>query len=187
MVVVFTGADNYQWQTLSNKYIIPSIRDDYPLSPDVTSENLLKKIIWELKNPEPQLPHPFPEIAKKISGKKYFLSKNDLNFSSIMLWFEKETECRLLITYDQNELKMTVGLDNIYRVSNRMKWGMKPDNNILALRGKWINENRFYIDFQEVGEPFYFDIELYFEEDEIRLLFIWQPFNLKFTLDGKLE
>jgi hypothetical protein len=38
-----------------------------------------------------------------------------------------------------------------------------------------------------VGEPFYFDIELTFDEDEIRLLFIWQPFNMKFPLEGKLE
>jgi hypothetical protein len=64
---------------------------------------------------------------------------------------------------------------------------MKPDKNILALRGEWSAEKRFYIDFQEVGEPFYFDIELTFDEDEIRLLFIWQPFNMKFPLEGKLE
>ena len=187
MVVVFTGADNYQWQTLSNKYIIPSISDEYPLLPDVTTHELLKKIIWELENPDPQLPHPLPEIAKKISGKKYILKKNELMFNSITLWFEKDIECRLLINYDQNDLDMAVGLDNIYRISNGLKWGMKPDNNILALRGKWITEKTFYIDFQEVGEPFFFDIKISFDDDEIRPLFIWQPFNLEFTLKGKLE
>jgi CubicO group peptidase (beta-lactamase class C family) len=187
MVVVFTGADNYQWQTLSNKYIIPSISDKYRLPPDVTTQELLKKLIQELKNPEPQLPHPLPEIAKKISGKKYILKKNDLNFTSLTLWFEKDTECRLLINYNQDVLDMAIGLDNIYRVSQDISWGMKPDKNILALRGEWSAEKRFYIDFQEVGEPFYFDIELTFDEDEIRLLFIWQPFNMKFPLEGKVE
>ena len=80
MVVVFTGADNYQWEKLSNKYIIPSISDDHPLPPEVTTQKLLKKMIRELKNPEPQLIHPLPEIAKKISGRKYILKKNDLSF-----------------------------------------------------------------------------------------------------------
>jgi CubicO group peptidase (beta-lactamase class C family) len=187
MVVVFTGADNYQWQTLLNQYIIPSISDEYPLPSDVMNQKLLKKLIKELENPEPLIPHPLPEIAKNISGKKYILKKNDLNFTNVTLWFEKDTECRMLIKYNQHDLDMIVGLDNIFRVSQDMSWGMKPDKNILALRGEWSAEKRFYIDFQEVGEPFYFDIELTFEEDEIKLLFIWQPFNMKFPLEGKLE
>jgi CubicO group peptidase (beta-lactamase class C family) len=187
MVVVFTGADNDQWQILSNKYIIPSISDEYSLPPDVTSQKVLKKIIWELNNPDPQPHHPLPEIAKKISGKKYILKKNELNFSTLKFHFEKDSECRLLINYDQNDLDMAVGLDNIYRLSHGMKWGMKPKNNILALRGKWVAENRFSIDFQEIGEPFYFNIEISFNNDEIESLFIWQPFNMKFALEGKLE
>jgi CubicO group peptidase (beta-lactamase class C family) len=187
MVVVFTGADNYQWQTLLDKYIISSISDEYPLLPNVTTQNLMKKLIRDLKKPEPQLPRPLPEIVNKISGKKYILKKNDLNFTNITLSFENDIDCRLLINYDQNDLDMEVGLDNIYRISKGLKWGMKPDNNILALRGKWVTEKMFYIDFQEVGEPFYFDIELYFDEDEIKPLFTWQPFNLDFNLEGKME
>jgi CubicO group peptidase (beta-lactamase class C family) len=187
MVVVFTGADNHQWQTLTNKYIIPSISDRNYLSPDVTTQKLLKKLIRELKNPEPQLHHSLPEIAKKISGKKYILKKNDLNFASITLCFEKDAECRLLINYNRDILDMAIGLDNVYRVSTDMSWGMKPEKNILALRGEWRANKKFYIDFQEVGEPFYFDIDLTFEEDEIRLLFIWQPLNMKFILEGNLE
>jgi hypothetical protein len=186
MVVVFTGADNYQWKTLSDKYIIPSVSDDYPLPPDETAQLLLKNVIRDLENPVPQRPHPLPDIANKISGKKYILEKNDLNFTSITLWFEKDNESRLLINYNKNELDMAVGLDNIYRIAQGMSWGMKPDNNILALKGEWKDEKRFTIDFQEVGEPFYFDIELTFDEEEIRPLFIWQPFNMKFPLKGKL-
>ncbi len=185
MVVVFTGADNDQWQTLINKYILPSIRDDFPLPHDLTNQKQLKKMIRELKDPEPQDHDPLPEIAKKISGKKYILKKNDLNFSNLTLWFEEEDECRLSIHYDQNDLDMAVGMDNLYRLSKGMKWGMKPDNNILALRGKWIAENRFYIDFQEVGEPFYFDIDVSFNEDTVRAIFIWQPFKMRFVLEGR--
>ena len=187
MVIVFTGADNYQWQELLSKYILPAVSDAYPLPPDVTSQKRLNKIIRELKNPEPQLPGPLPEIAQKISGKKYILKKNDLNFADIMLRFDQDDYCRLFINYDQHNLDLAVGLHNIYRISKDMKWGIKPDSNILALRGKWISENRFYIDFQEVGEPFYFEIELNFDKNVIRPIFIWQPFNMQFTLEGKLE
>jgi len=187
MVVVFTGADNDQWQMLSTKFIIPSISDEYRLPPDVTSQKRLNRLVRDLKKPAPQRPDSLPEIAGKISGKRYMLKKNDLNFNYLTLWFEKDAECRLLINCDQYDLDMAVGLDNIYRITRDISWGMKPDNNILALRGEWRADNSFSIDFQEVGEPFYFDIAFTFDEDEIRPLFIWQPFTMQFPLEGKLE
>ncbi len=65
-----------------------------------------------------------------------------------------------------------------------MKWGIKPDNNILALKGKWIGTNRFFMEFQEVGEPFYFDIEVHFIRNKIEACFTWKPLGRKFILEG---
>ena len=187
MVVVFTGADNYMWQELTNDYIIPAINTTGPLPPNLGAEKRIKKIARELKLPESQTILPLPEIAKKISDKKYILQKNDMEFSEITLMFNETNVCRLIIKYGEATLDLAIGMDNVYRVTEKVKWGMKSDNNILALKGKWVNERKFTIDFQEVGEPFYFDVELEFDEKNVTALFNWQPIGWEFKLQGATE
>jgi len=187
MVVVFTGADNYMWQELTNDYIIPATNKSGPLPTNPAAEKRIKKITQELKYPESKTPLPIPETAQKIFGKKYILQKNDLDFSEFTLWFNEPNLCRLLIKYGEATLDLAVGLDNVYRLTEKVKWGIKSDNNTLALKGRWVNEGKFFIDFQEVGEPFYFDVELDFDEENVKASFTWQPFRWKFLLEGVAE
>jgi CubicO group peptidase (beta-lactamase class C family) len=187
MVVVFTGADNEQWKNLLYEFILPAIKSEHPLSPDPEEVTRMININIDLQNPTSQISQLLPEITNKISGKTYSLAKNNLEFSEITLWFEKPDVCRLSMKYNQHILELKVGLDNVYRISDNINWGMKPDNNTLALRGHWIGDNKFYIDFHEVGEPFYFDIEMTFIENEIKAIFSWKPMNWEFTLNGQWE
>lgn len=103
------------------------------------------------------------------------------------MWFDETNECRFLINSDEGELDLKIGLDGVYRVTDKVQWGMKPANNTFALRGTWVNENKFFVDFQEVGEPFYFDVELKFDEDKLFSSFIWHPFGWKFDLKGNIN
>ena len=75
----------------------------------------------------------------------------------------------------------------MYRVTEKVKWGMKPNNNILALKGSWVDEKKFTIDFQEVGEPFYFDVVLEIDKEKLKALFTWQPFGWEFKLQGAAD
>jgi CubicO group peptidase (beta-lactamase class C family) len=187
MVVVFTGADNFMWQTLTNDYIIPAVNIEGPLPPNPAAEKRIKKINRELKLPESQTLLPLPELAQKISGKKYILQQNDLDFLDFTLCFNDSNFCQLLIKYGEATLDLAVGLDNVYRVTEKVQWGIKSDNNTLALRGNWVNEKMFFIDFQEVGEPFYFDVELEFDKENVTAAFTWEPFKWKFLLEGAAE
>jgi hypothetical protein len=93
----------------------------------------------------------------------------------------------LIIGYGDTTLDLLVGLDQVYQITENVKWGMKYDNNILALKGKWVDANKFFIDFHEVGEPFYFDVELEFDKNNVHALFTWQRLGWKFILEGKSE
>ncbi|MFC2094382.1 serine hydrolase domain-containing protein [Bacteroidota bacterium] len=187
MVVVFTGADNYMWQKLTNDYIIPAVKMEGPLPSNPAAEKRIQKIAGELKLPESETTLPLPEIAQKISGRNYILQKNDLEFSEITLMFNETNVCNLFIKYGEATLDLAVGLDKVYRVTEKVKWGMKPNNNILALKGRWIDESKFTIDFQEVGEPFYFDVVLEFDKEKLKALFTWQPFGWEFKLQGTAD
>jgi len=79
------------------------------------------------------------------------------------------------------------GLDDVYRVNQNAGWGMKADGNILALKGKWSEQNKFFVDFHEVGEPFYFDIDFEFKDDSLIADFTWQPIKWQFQLSGRME
>ncbi len=187
MVVVFTGADNSAWEKITSDYIIPAVNKTGNLPPSPIAEKKVKKLIRELEFPEPQSVPALPEMSKKISGKKYILKKNNLDFSELTLFFNEPSLCSLAIKYGETTLNLAVGLDDIYRVTEKVKWGMKPNNNILALKGTWLNDTKFFIDFQEVGEPFYFDTLLEFDEDSLSASFTWQPFKWKFLLEGAAE
>jgi CubicO group peptidase (beta-lactamase class C family) len=187
MVVVFTGADNSIWHNLTNDYIMPAINMVDSLPPNPIAENRIKTITRDLKLPEFQSPKPLPERAHKISGKKYLLQKNDMEFSEFTFWFNDPKRCRLIIKYNGVNMDLAIGLDEVYRVSEKVKWGIKSENNTLALRGRWVNKNKFTIDFQEVGEPLYFDVELEFDDENVSASFIWQPFGWEFLLEGIAE
>ena len=187
MVMVFTGADNYEWEMLTNNYILPAVKTTNPLPLNPVAEKRIIKMNGELMHPGSQSPPPLPPTAQKISGKKYILEDNDLEFSDITLQFDDPEDCRLIINYQDEILDLAVGLDNVYRVTNKVRWGMKNGDNTFALKGRWLNENKFSIDFQEVGEPFYFDVELEFEEENLKASFTWQPLKWKFLFEGMAE
>jgi CubicO group peptidase (beta-lactamase class C family) len=185
MVIVFTGADNDHWRQMNDTYILPAVKGNVPLPANETAGHQLKKIIHELKSPVPQTPPPLSAIAKKISSKTYILEANELDFSELTFSFEKTDHCRLVIKYTTNTLDLAVGLDTIYRSTDGVNWVIKPTGNTLALRGKWIDDSTFFIDFHEVGEPFYFNMVFQFSDDEVTASLSWKPMNWPFVLKGR--
>jgi CubicO group peptidase (beta-lactamase class C family) len=185
MIVVFTGADNNRWRQLTDTYILPAVKGNKSLPKNINAQQQILKIVNELMVPVPHTPLPLPEIAKSISGKTYILEENELNFIDLTLWFERNDFCRLLIRDNKDTLDLVVGLDNVYRLTEGLTWGMKPHNNILALRGKWMGPDTFFVDFHEIGEPFYFDMQFLFTEDELEASLIWKPMDWSFNLKGQ--
>jgi len=187
MTVVFTGGHNGHWHQLTKEYILPAVKENKTLLENKTDNIRLDKIIGKLASPVPVKPQPLPETAKRISGKKYTLEENGLEFSDITFNFDCPDSCSLEIGYQQKILHLMAGLDDVYRVNQNAGWGMKADGNILALKGKWSEQNKFFVDFHEVGEPFYFDIDFEFKDDSLIADFTWQPIKWQFQLSGRME
>jgi len=186
MTVVFTGGHNGHWYQLTKDLILPAVKGNKLLPENKTDNKRLEKIIKELESPDPLEPRPLPETAKRIAGQKYILKENGLEFSDITLNFDGSDSCSLEIGYNQKILNLAAGLDNVYRVTSNAGWGMKAEGNSLALKGKWSEEKKFLVDFHEVGEPFYFDIDFSFKGDSVFAAFAWQPINWQFQLRGVL-
>lgn len=175
MVVVFTGASNEDWERLTDEFLLPAISEASQLPPNAQAVSRLRQLTHELSNPEPRAPDRSPAIATEISGRPFALEQNNLEFSELTFWFEEAGLGRLSITYGEGSLDLAIGMDNVFRVTGGVSWGMRTDGNTFALRGRWVNDNQLELNIHEVGEPFYFDIELTFAENRVEGTFIWQP------------
>ncbi len=187
MVVVFTGASNEDWERLTDEFLLPAISSEDALQPNGPAVRQLQQLVHELGNPEPQTPPALPAIASEISGKPFVLDQNNLEFSNITFWFESPDVGRLAISYNQQILDLAIGMDNVYRQTGSVNWGMRTDGNSLALRGSWVNNNQFVLEIHEVGEPFYFDVELTFTDDRVEGTSTFQPLGWRTPIVGTRE
>ena len=184
LVVVFTGADNDAWEMLTIDYILPAVGDEDRIPPNDAAHERLHRVARNLRIPPPQVPRSLPEIAGEVSGRAYTLDANELGFSRLTFWFDQPDSGHLQILHDGGVMELAVGLDDVYRVSEDVDWGARTDRNIMALRGKWTDNNEFSLELHEVGEPFYFDATFALEADRIESTFTWQPMDWRFSLSG---
>jgi CubicO group peptidase (beta-lactamase class C family) len=184
MVVVFTGASNEDWERLTHEYLLPAVSEESQLPPNAQAVSRLRQLTHELSNPEPRALDRSPAIATEISGRPFALEQNNLEFSELTFWFEEAGLGRLSITYGEGSLDPAIGMDNVFRMTDGVSWGMRTDGNTFALRGRWVSDNQLELNIHEVGEPFYFDIELTFAENRVEGTFIWQPVGWRTPIVG---
>ncbi len=158
LVAVFTAGVNYseemQPMNCMSNYIMPSIKSSKPLKPNPISNWRLQSLIRSLQYPMPQKVAKLPKIAKEISGKKYTMN---WIIQTLSLDFNKRNTCKLKIKQMDKEHELEVGLDGLYRISEASKVGgftSYPNYTKVALRGNWINNNTFEIEWCYFGEPY---------------------------------
>ncbi|HEY9059096.1 MAG TPA: serine hydrolase [Pseudobacteroides sp.] len=158
LVVVFTSGINYsekmQPGNYVNDYIIPSAKSSKPIKPNSKPLMKLKNFIKGLESPKSGKSSSLPKIAQEISGKVY---KMDLTDISLSFDFKKKNSSVLNIKQNGSSHVLTIGLDGVYRISKASQVGtmtMYPLYSQVALKGNWVNENTFEMDWHYVGEPF---------------------------------
>lgn len=171
MVVVFTGAFggedclNAILPPMVETYIIPAVKSDKPLSPNVKIVDKMQKMLREIETPVSQPVTPLPETAAKLSEKVFQcvpIITNELHYQSFSLRFDSKNACFLKIAWDNgNTLECPVGLDGVYRTS------ISKDSGPMAFKGSWVNNHEFVLNWQELRLPERIDQCFSFDGDEV--------------------
>jgi CubicO group peptidase (beta-lactamase class C family) len=169
MVTVFTSAlalnDFYIPESLYNQYILDAARSDEAIAGNSSNQARLDNIITQIANPEPQPVPALPGTAAAISGTVYDFESNDYDFRYISLTFTPgEDEAQLNFAFRDRELRLLVGLDNVYRVTWQHSYWR-------AYRGAWENDNTFVIDYQLADYSERGSMRLTFSGNTVHLLF----------------
>ncbi|HEX9060492.1 MAG TPA: serine hydrolase [Clostridia bacterium] len=158
LVVVFTAGINYNEQRQPGNYvsdfILPAIKSSRPLPPNPKSVNKLNSITKGLESPKPKKVPALPKTASEISGRTYTMDSEDLSLS---FDFKKGNTCTLNLKQNGKDFNLAVGLDDIYRVTEASQVGNMiyyPYYRKVALKGQWINDNTFMMDWHYFEEPF---------------------------------
>jgi len=139
-VVVFTagGADT----DVVAPFLLRSLASDGKLPANPAALGRVRQLLRDAAMaPGPMGPPELPEIARKISGKRYAFEKNALGLQELTLVFAREDEGRVVIRTSEEEWSGAVGLDGVYRISPKGRLGLP-----MAVSGKWMNVDSFLLD-----------------------------------------
>ncbi len=143
MVVVFTGihleSDFFYANTLLKNWIIPAATSSVPLPKNSDKNQQLSSMLNEMADSNSAKPVPsLPELAIKITGKKYNFEENALSLKSLTFKFTKKSDV-MHIDWLGNRgsvYQHIVGLDDVYRLQGygEERW---------ARKGAWIRKDYF--------------------------------------------
>ncbi|MHC4618922.1 MAG: serine hydrolase domain-containing protein [Planctomycetota bacterium] len=167
LVVVFTGGlprqDQFLPEKLMERIILPSIVSDGPLPPNPQAVDALWVDLQASAQPELEAASTQPPTAVTYSGKKYLLRENALELQSIALTLVEGSEAGLEVRIDDEVHNWVVGLDGISRIN--------PVGELesLALKGRWIDDNTFVMDWQMVASARKYELSLHFRGDRVQI------------------
>jgi hypothetical protein len=172
LIVVVTAGLNAaveapEIEKMLNEYILPAARSDVPLKENTTGLAHLQNAIQKAENPV-QPAAKLTETALQISGKSFKFEENPVGWQEMELGFEPNANTAQIILNGGPAIE--IGLDNIYRLSNVEPFGE------LWLRGRWISDQAFVIDYPysfygapKLGEMAETEIQLNFNLDQLEV------------------
>ena len=141
-MVVTASLESYaeapEIEKILNEYILPAIKSDNPLTDNPEGYSRLLADIETAVNPVQPAPS-LPSLASNISGSVYTFGENPLGWKSLKFVFEEGIRTAQIHLNDDSTLE--IGLDNIYRLSKAQPFGE------ILLRGRWVDEHTFVIDY----------------------------------------
>ncbi len=147
LVVVFTSnKGSGKPDRFMREYVLESVVSDQPVVSAPQSETRLKELIGKsMTPPEPSPLIKLPPLVETLSGKKYTIESNEAGFNDFTIIFEKDKpEARLICGIRQERYNVIIGLDGLYRTTNR-------NGENLAFKGKWVNNDSFTFSMVNVG------------------------------------
>lgn len=148
-------------ERILNDFILPAIQSDTALAEKPEGVSRLQAAIGVAANPIQPVP-PLPAIAEEVSGDLYTLEENPFGWQNAVLFFEPGASTAKISTVGADDLD-EVGLDNIFRRARL------PENQYL-MRGRWIDEQTFVIEWTIPGWANSTAIGLKYREDRVEIM-----------------
>ena len=178
MVVVSTGGgtDSSPFCSNTSLYItsdiIPAVTSPEPLPENLQAAAHLESLSDQLgKPPAPQPVSPLPAIASALTGKTFLLEENALGWQAFALEFQ-EPVAQLTLLFNNQPHKLTIGLDNVYRITAAeqvatLHYGITLRGPV-ALKGVWQDETTFSVMAQFLNGNA-LDLRFTFDQDNMKL------------------
>jgi CubicO group peptidase (beta-lactamase class C family) len=163
VVTVTTGRAGFLLNEFA-ELVSSSVKSDTSLSSDPTSIKLLADKIREAETEKASEVVPSSKTAQSISGKIYHFAPNELNMKSLSLFLTGSQQRYDIETYRDGSdsgprFTGPIGLDGLYRkgdlteqgVNNPLLAGMPRVRVINALKGTWVDDRTFVVDWRALG------------------------------------
>jgi hypothetical protein len=141
VVIVTASLESYaeapEIEQMLNEYILPAVKSDSPLADNPDGLSQLASALETAANPVRPVP-PLPATASDVSGSTYAFGDNPFGWKTLAFVFEPGEEIAQIIL---DEVPLQIGLDNLYRASETAQ-GYE-----MLLRGRWVDESTFVIDY----------------------------------------
>lgn len=124
-------------EKMLSEYLLPAIQSDDPLAEDPEGYARLQSAIEMAENPVQPIP-PLPAAALEKSNHVYTFEENPFGWKTLEFVFEPDEEFAQIIL---DEIPLRIGLDNVYRASETAQ-GYE-----MLLRGRWVDEATFVLDY----------------------------------------
>jgi hypothetical protein len=108
---------------------------------------------------------PLPDLAYRISGRRYEVGVNPLNLKTIGLQFEKGGEANLHLTFQDGRVETRpIGVDGRLRVSPDGQHGLP-----VGLRGKWTTADTFQLEYDQIANINCLRLQFRFEGESLQI------------------
>lgn len=164
MVVVFTAGlhdASAVTRALLENFIIPVVGE----SENSEAFHELNRRIQAEAVPQPKPIPPLPNTARHISGQRFTLATNRLDWKAFQLDFQEVS-----LTFGADTVKLPVGLDGVMQVSPVEKLGMISDHDPIGLVGSWTDETTFELGLHIFNNPENWRIRLHFDGQTVHIL-----------------
>ncbi len=154
VIMASLPVDELFWpETLMESFIIPAARFADTGQANRQNQDKLTELINEIKAPpEPKPVPPLPEIAPKISGRK-FVFNTPSHIQGISLDFCHKDSCIFKAFYDGGIMEAPAGLDDVYRITGNE-----------AYKGYWQDSNTFIAKMLNLSMNFEMEHRITFQE-----------------------
>lgn len=189
IVAVFTSAlpnsSFFLPEDLVSSFVIPAVKYSKPIKDQDAAATRLRDLQKTIEQQPAQTKPtaPMPKTAGKISDKIIECENGDriyLKFNAI----ENQQSAEFRHGPSNNIL---IGLNDIYRVSDAGVYWPLPDNNLVAAKGFWEDENRFTIKLISLHETDELTYKFTFEGDTVNVEFLSEQGGELMNTKGKIK
>jgi CubicO group peptidase (beta-lactamase class C family) len=147
IIVVTTGGSDFSSGDVTDRIGAVLVDPAGPIPANAEGAARLDDVIAELAEPPPAEAVPaLPAVATEVSGVTWTFPASPLTIERLAVTFDGSAEATLAVDLqDQPPLVARIGLDGAYRFTP-FDYGFP-----LALRGAWVDEDTFVIEWTEVA------------------------------------